>query len=140
MYGREHLAAVRPCGDGLLMETLRYADEIRNADPLFSDIQDARVDGELLDVALALIDRKTAPFRAEAFKDHYTEALRALVEAKRANKKTPRVTTDADAPAPTDNVIDLMAALKQSLAKAGAGATKPPTKAKARAKPKAKAS
>ena len=138
MYGREHLAAVRPCGDGLLLETLRYADEIRDADPLFADIQDAKVDTDLLDVALALIDRKTAPFRAEAFKDHYTEALRALVEAKRANKKTPRVTTDDSAPAPTDNVIDLLAALKQSLAKAGGGAAKPAAKTKA--KPKAKAS
>lgn len=141
MYGREHLAAVRPGGDGLLMETLRYADEIRDADPLFSDINDAKVDAELLEVALALIDRKTAPFRADAFKDHYTLALRAMIEAKRANKKTPRVTTEDSAAPSTDNVIDLMAALKQSLAKAGANAASPtPSKARAKAKSRAKAS
>ncbi|OYW58442.1 MAG: Ku protein [Rhodobacterales bacterium 32-66-7] len=124
MRGREHLAAVRACGDGLLVETLRYADEVRAADPLFSDINEAVADPDLLDVATALIDRKTAPFKAEAFKDHYSIALREMIEAKRANRKTPRVSTEGAPTAPSGNVIDLMAALKESLAKSG-GAPKP---------------
>ena len=123
MRGREHLAAVRPCGDGLLVETLRYADEVRAADPLFSEISEGTADQDLLDVATALIDRKTAPFRAENFKDHYSIALREMIEDKRKNRKTPRVSTDGTPPAPTGNVIDLMAALKQSLDKAGGKAT-----------------
>ena len=123
MRGREHLAAVRPCGDGLLVETLRYADEVRAADPLFSDISDGVADQDLLDVATALIDRKTAPFKAENFKDHYSIALREMIEDKRKNRKTPRVSTDGTPPAPSGNVIDLMAALKQSLDKAGGKAT-----------------
>lgn len=141
MRGREHLAAVRPCGDGLLVETLRYADEVRAAEPMFSDINEDTVDADLLEVATALIDRKTAPFKAEAFKDHYAIALREMIEAKRANRKTPRVSTEAAATAASGNVIDLMAALKQSLAKSGAAAAlakagkKPPaTAAKSRAK------
>ena len=135
MRGREYLAAVRPCGDGLLVETLRYADEVRAADPLFSDISEGVADQDLLDVATALIDRKTAPFKAENFKDHYSIALREMIEDKRKNRKTPRVSTDGTTPAPTGNVIDLMAALKQSLdkagGKAGTAAVKP---SKARAK------
>lgn len=145
MRGKERLAAVRPCGDGLLVATLRYADEVRAADPLFSDINDDTADEDLLEVATALIDRKTAPFKAEVFKDHYSIALREMIEAKRTNRKTPRVSTEGSPTAPSGNVIDLMAALKQSLAKSGAGATtaksarskpgKPPAKvAKSRAK------
>ena len=138
MRGREHLAAVRPCGDGLLVETLRYADEVRAADPLFSDINEDKADDDLLEVATALIDRKTAPFKAENFKDHYSIALRELIEAKRANRKTPRVSTEGAPTAPSGNVIDLMAALKQSLAKSGAsGAKAKPTESAAK-KPPAK--
>jgi DNA end-binding protein Ku len=126
MRGKERLAAVRPCGDGLLVETLRYADEVRKAEPLFADISDDEADPELLDVATALIDKKTAPFKADNFKDNYAIALREMIEAKRGNRKTPRVSTDGAPTASTGNVIDLMAALKQSLAKSGSpkGATK----------------
>jgi len=138
MRGREYLAAVKPCGDGLLCETLRYADEIREADPLFSDIKDGASDKDLLDVAMALIERKSGPFRADSFKDHYSIALRELLEAKRKNRKTPRVATSGSpAPGPTDNVVDLMAALRASLDKAaGKGAAAKPA-AKPAPKPRA---
>lgn len=119
MRGKESLAAVRACGDGLLVATLRYADEVRAADPLFSDINDDTADADLLEVAAALIDKKTAPFKAEAFKDHYAIALREMIEAKRTNRKTPRISTEGAPSAPSGNVIDLMAALKQSLARSG---------------------
>ena len=138
MRGREYLAAVRPCGDGLLVETLRYADEVRAADPLFSDIKEDTADADLLEVATALIDRKTAPFKAENFKDHYSIALREMIEAKRANRKTPRVSTEGAPTAPSGNVIDLMAALKQSLAKSGGSGAKANTTETAPKKPAAK--
>jgi DNA end-binding protein Ku len=148
MRGREYLAAARPCGDGLLVETLRYADEVREADPLFTEIGEGESDPELLQVATTLIERKSAPFNAEAFKDHYSIALRELVEDKRKNRKTPRV-SDEGRPPSADNVIDLMSALKKSLEKAGGGgngrsppksngSNKAKTKAKAKAKSKSK--
>jgi DNA end-binding protein Ku len=125
MRGKEYLCAVKPCGDGLLMETLFYADEVRDAAPLFSQIEDAPADQELLDVATQLMDRKTAPFNAAAFEDHYDQALRELIEAKRKNRKTPRARlSDEGGPATASNVVDLMAALKESLkagGKAGVG-------------------
>ena len=118
MRGRENLCAIRPCGDGLLLETLHYADEIRNADPLFNGIEDEAADDELLDVAAQLIERKTAPFDASAFTDRYDTALRELIEAKRRNKKAPRVArgeSGGSAPKRGENVVDLMDALKKSL-------------------------
>ena len=125
MRGKEHLCAIRPCGDGLLLETLHYADEIRNADPLFSEIEDDPADKELLSVATELIDRKTGAFNAENFEDHYDSALRDLIERKRKNKKTPRTRAGDDgAGGGSDNVVDLMSALKESLKKDG-GAKKP---------------
>lgn len=140
MRGKESLAAVRACGDGLLVATLRYADEVREADPLFSDINDDPADPDLLEVATALIDKKTAPFKAEVFKDHYSIALRDLIEAKRTNRKTSRVSTEGTPTASSGNVIDLMAALKQSLAKSGGrgSAAKRATSKKPAAKPAAK--
>jgi DNA end-binding protein Ku len=120
LRGKEYLAAVRPCGDGLLAETLHYADEIRAAEPMFRDIADEPADKDLLDVATTLIDRKTAPFHPEAFTDSYAKALDELIAAKRANRKTPRVTAAEDRPS-ADNVVDLMTALKESLKAAGKG-------------------
>lgn len=117
LRGREHLCAVRPCGDGLLMETLFYADEIKDADPLFTAIEDDEADAELLSVATALIERKSAPFDASAFADNFDRALRQLIEDKRKGH-APRVTAAGDRPA-QDNVVDLMQALRDSLKASG---------------------
>jgi DNA end-binding protein Ku len=116
MRGKEHLCAIKPCGDGLLLETLLYADELRDADPLFSTVKDDVSDAELLSVATELIKRKTGPFDATAFEDHYDVALRKLIDAKRKNRKTRRAEVGDDRKGRGDsNVVDLMAALKQSL-------------------------
>lgn len=118
MRGKEYLCAIKPCGDGLLLETLHYADEIREADPLFSDIEDEASDDDLLSVATQLIERKSDPFDASIFQDRYDAGLRELIERKRRNKKTPRARTGDDRSSRgDDNVVDLMSALKQSLAK-----------------------
>ncbi|MBB3710659.1 DNA end-binding protein Ku [Limimaricola variabilis] len=134
MRGREYLCAIRPCGDGLLLETLRYEDEIRKADPLFSQIEDDPADKELLKVATQLIESKSAPFDASIFEDHYARALRELVARKSRSKKAPRAKPGEDKPeVETDakgNVVDLMAALKKSLAadKASGGKKSAPRK------------
>ena len=128
MRGKEYLAAVKPCGDGLLMETLHYEDELREADQLFTSIEDNTADEELLEVATSLIDRKSAPFDAGAYHDKYAEAMQALLDAKIKNKKTPRVRADNEGGDSGDNVVDLMSALKQSLKDAGGKKKKSSTK------------
>ncbi|RDC73983.1 Ku protein [Rhodovulum sp. 12E13] len=116
MRGKEYLAALRPCGDGLLLETLYYPDELRDAEPMFRDIADEAADEELLELATSLIDRKTAPFDASAYEDRYAEGLRALIEAKRRSGKAERVEIGEGERRPEGgNVVDLMAALKRSL-------------------------
>lgn len=116
MRGKEYLCAIRPCGDGLLMETLHYEDEIRDADPLFSGIEDDTSDDELLDVATQLIERKSAPFDASAFQDHYAAALKDLIARKLKDDKTPRASADeGDSASDGENVVDLLDALKKSL-------------------------
>jgi len=124
LRGQEHIAAVKPCGDGLLLETLHYADEIVGASRLFASIEDEEVDNELLEVATTLIERKTSPFNAKAFTDNYSEALRKLLDAKLKNRKVKRVSTEEEEPRPSgENVVDLMAALKKSLEKSGSAGT-----------------
>lgn len=120
MRGREYLCALKPCGDGLLLETLRYADEIRAADPLFASIEDEEADEDLLSVATDLIGRKTAPFDASSFQDSYDVALRELIESKRKNRKAPRSRGGDDKSSGRgENVVDLMGALKASLKASG---------------------
>ena len=139
MRGKEYLVAIKPCGDGLLLETLYYEDELHESEPMFNEIKDAKADEELLDLATALIEKKTAPFDAENFTDHYAEALTDLIEAKKKNRKTPRVSADEDDRPAGENVVDLMAALKQSLGK-DSPKKKTPSKSKPAAKGKKKAS
>jgi DNA end-binding protein Ku len=134
LRGREYIAAIKPCGDGLLLETLHYADELRKADPMFSGLSGKKADKELLEVATALIDRKTAPFDATTFKDNYSTALKELVQRKLKGKKTKiEVDEEEDKGKRGDNVVDLMSALKKSL-EDGGGKSSVPKKATARKK------
>lgn len=113
LRGRETIVALKPCGRGLLMETLHYEDEVNRAASYFRSISDAKGPEELVDLASMLIDRRTAHFDAASFHDRYEEALRGLIDAKIGGRsKVPE--PEAAAPRPT-NVVDLMAALKRSL-------------------------
>jgi len=123
--GREQLVALKPCGKGLLLETLRYADEVHKGQSFFTEIGEHKPSKDLLQLATALIDQKTAPFNAGEFHDRYVDALKRLV-AKKAKAKGKTILEDVDEPdAPSGgNVIDLMAALKKSVG----GAPKAPAK------------
>ena len=111
MGGREHLVAVGPVEHGLVLNLIRYADELRPADRYFDTIPERKLDRDMLDMALQLVDRKTAPFDPDAYTDSYSTALRELVKAKASG----RTIVAAEAPVPADNVVDLMEALKRSV-------------------------
>jgi DNA end-binding protein Ku len=119
MRGREYIVSMKPCGRGIILETLRYADEVHKAQGYFRDIGEAKPDEELLDLAETLINKKTAPFDASKFHDRYVEALHDLIERKRKGK-TIQTDDEDKAPAKGMNVVDLMAALKRSIEKPGA--------------------
>lgn len=114
--GRETLVSLKPCGKGLVLETLRYEDEVRKAQTYFKDIPDDKPDKEMLELAGTLIDKKSAPFDAGEFEDRYVDAIRKLIDRK-AKAKGKTILEDVDEPAPSggSNVIDLMAALKKSV-------------------------
>lgn len=122
MRGREYIAALKPCGNGMVLETLRFADELRKAAPYFAGIDEAKPDPELLALARELIDRKTSPFDPERFKDRYTVALEELIEAKAKNAKA-RVEVDEEELPAGGRIIDLVEALKRSVGSPGSGPT-----------------
>jgi DNA end-binding protein Ku len=128
--GREYIASLKPCGKGMLLETLRFEDEIRKAETYFKGIAAGKPDEELLDVAKQLIEKKTAPFDASVFKDHYGKALHELIERKRKAKGR-KITIEKEERPSGDNVIDLMSALKKSLEKSGKASKAPKKKAAA---------
>jgi len=116
MRGQEYVVSLKACGRGMVLETLRYADEVNKASAYFRDIGDAKPDPDLLDLAQTLIDKKAGGFDASTFQNRYIDALKALI-AEKQKKKGKRIIQDdsADTPARGSNVIDLMAALKKSL-------------------------
>ena len=109
--GQGSVVAIKPCGKGLLMETLRYAHEVKKADSTFDSIPATKVDSDLIALAEDLIGRKASGFHPEKFKDSYNAALRELIDAKR-EKRPPREIEEAP---PASNVINLMDALKRSV-------------------------
>lgn len=136
LRGKEYLVCIKPMGKGMLLETLRYEEEVKRADTFFSEIPAKTADTDLLDVATALIDKKTSRFDPKAFKDHYHEALRELI-ARKLKSKGKKIEIEEEPKRPeTSNVIDLMAALKKSLEAGGKSAAKAPAK-KAASKPAA---
>jgi DNA end-binding protein Ku len=114
MRGREYVAALKPCGRGLMLETLRFSDEVRRAAPFFADMGDDTPDAELLELAQDLIKRKTKKFDSGLFHDHYTESLRRLIDAKAKHITLVDEGSDDEA-SERGNVIDLVAALRQSV-------------------------
>lgn len=117
--GKSAIVAVKACHKGLLLEMLRYADEVRRAEGAFADVPDLEPDRELVGLAEELIGRKSGPFDPQVFKDAYTDAVRALIQAK-LEKRQPE---EIEAPQPSAQVIDLMEALKRSVAGDGKDAS-----------------
>jgi DNA end-binding protein Ku len=123
MRGQEYVVALKPCGKGLLLETLRYADEVNKAQSYFREIGDTKPDADLLDMASMLIERKAGKFDPSEFHNRYVDALHRLIEEKQ-KAKGQKIIEDPDAGAPPprgSNVVDLMAALKRSLGNAEEG-------------------
>ena len=125
LTNREHIIALEPLGKGLMGTLLRYPYEVRDEKDYFDDIQDVKVTKDMLDLAKHIVEKKSTSFEPEEFEDHYEAALVDLINKKRAGVLIPAKA----APKTGDNVINLMDALKRSLA--GEAKTPPAAKAKA---------
>src|SRR5712692_7457178 len=110
LTNREHIIALEPLDNGLMGTLLRYPYEVRDEKEYFDEIQDVKVTKDMLELA--------------KFEDHYEEALTELINAKRNGK------TVGQKPRPRgENVVDLMDALKKSLATETTTKGKKPRKA-----------
>jgi len=120
MHNREHIVIFRPGAHGLLMHTMYFANEVRKVEEFRTDT--GLVKEQELKLAEMLVESLAAPFEPQKYHDTYLENLRTLIEAKIKGQEV--VTPPAAEPS---KVIDIMEALKQSLA----AAKKPPVSAAA---------
>jgi DNA end-binding protein Ku len=133
LTNREHIIALEPLGKGLMGTLLRYPYEVRSEKDYFDDIQDVKITKDMLDLAKHIVEQKSGSFEPEAFEDHYEAALIDLINKKRSG----RPIAAKAAPKSSGNVINLMDALKRSLASEKASA--PAVKAKGKKPRKAAA-
>ena len=109
---REHVIALEPLGEGILGTMLRYDYEVRDEGPVFSEIPSAKASRDMVELAEHILDSKAGHFDPQKFRDRYETALRALVKRKAAGKPIEA----PHKPRPSAEVIDLMDALKRSVA------------------------
>lgn len=130
MSARERLLALEPRGLGILAYTLRSDAEVRKADEIFAGISDKAPDASMIAIAEKIIEQREGPFDPSQFVDRYEKALKDLITEKKKGHKIETVE-----PVEDTNVVDLMEALRASLAgKSGGAAAKKPAKAPAKAK------
>jgi DNA end-binding protein Ku len=112
LTNREHIIALEPLENGLMGTLLRYPYEVRSEKEYFDDIQNVKITKDMLDLAKHIVEQKSASFEPEKFDDRYESALIELINQKRSGVK---IAAKA-APKTGGNVINLMDALKRSLA------------------------
>jgi DNA end-binding protein Ku len=119
MHNREHVVFLRPSQQSIVMHTMYYVNEVRKSEEFRTDT--SLVKEKELELAMSLVESLAASFAPEKYKDDYRESLQAMIQAKLRGQEV------VEAPAPQmAKVIDIMEALKQSLALA----RKPPVSVK----------
>jgi DNA end-binding protein Ku len=121
LTNREHIIALEPLEKGLMGTLLRYPYEVRSEKEYFDDIQDVKVTKDMLDLAKHIVEQKSGSFEPDRFEDRYESALIDLINQKRNGLRT----TAKAAPKSGGNVINLMDALKRSLASERQAAPQP---------------
>src|SRR5271166_4463919 len=127
---RERVMLLEPLGKGLLGTVLRYASEVRAEDSYFEDIPDLKLPEEMTELAHVIIERKSGHFDAAEFTDRYEDALVELIRSKQAGLPQ----RPSELPKPT-NVVNIMDALRRSIAAEGGAAPAPKAPRPAEAQP-----
>jgi DNA end-binding protein Ku len=125
MHQREHIVVIRPRENGMTLHTMFYNNEIREVAEYGKRTPAAEPKEAEKKLATQLIESLAAKFEPEKYKDQYQESMQAMIAAKQAGQEVAEVQHTKMAP-----VIDLMEALKKSIAeKSQPSAKKPPTRA-----------
>ena len=109
---RERVIMLQPWDKGVMCATLRYGYEVRDAREFFDDLPDVKIAPDMLKLAEHILASKKADFDPSEFVDHYEEAVVELLRKKQAGVSVPK----GQAAPPSRNVINLMDALKRSIA------------------------
>jgi len=115
LWGKENLCLIRPLGDSLALETLYFAEDVRSREEIDEAVAEVKVAKAELDMARQLVESLSGSYDPEEFRNEYRDQLKAMLEAKLAGE-------EIVAPEPEEEgapVIDLLEALKQSVAQAG---------------------
>lgn len=128
LHNHERQIAIEPRGKGMIAYTLRNHDEVRDPNEVFEDIDEVKPDKKMVEIALKIVEQQEGPFDPTRFRDRYEDALRELIESRQGDGGDDG--TVQAAPPEESNVIDLMDALKKSLA----GKGRAPARAKTAAK------
>jgi DNA end-binding protein Ku len=115
LYRRERAVMIEPRDKGIVLWTLRYGDEVRDAEPYFEGIKKEKPDPKLMSLVTKVIEERTRPWGPELVKDPIQDELLKIIADKKKGKKVGRP-EPAEAPAPPSNVINIMDALKKSIA------------------------
>lgn len=117
LYRRERAVMLEPRGKGIVLWTLRYGDEVRGQDDYFAKIGEEKTEPELMKLIVKLIDDRTKDWSPGMASDPVQAKLLEIIAAKKKGKKKPAAKEPA--PKATGNVINIMDALKKSLAAEG---------------------
>src|SRR5918994_2123402 len=107
---KQHLAAVRPYEDVLLLETMYYADEVREPQALDGDLGTAKLQKAEIEMAKSLVENLSEPFKPEKYDDQYRKELLELIRAKAEGEPLPEPQEEKGG-----EVVDLMTALRESV-------------------------
>jgi DNA end-binding protein Ku len=113
LYQRERPCMIEPFGKGMLLTTLRYGDTVRSAEEAYDELDKAKVDEDMLDLAMRVIERKKGKFDPAKLEDRYGKAVIELIKSKKKGGRKAPAREAEDRPS---NVINLFDALKKSLA------------------------
>jgi DNA end-binding protein Ku len=134
LFRRERPVAILPMDRGLVLHTLHEEGDLRDAAEAFAEVPRTAPDAEMVKLAQQLIQRQAGEYDPADTEDRYATRLRALIDERR-DGRTPAPEPEDDAPG--SNVVDLMAALRDSLKQGGRGKAKPAAAKPAAAKAKA---
>jgi len=123
LYRRERAVMLEPRDQGIVLWTLRYGDEVRDASDYFAGLDEDRPDPELMKLVLRLIDERTRPWDPDMVHDPVQERLLDLIETRRKGRKRPTRTPEP-AEEPASNVVSIMDALRRSIASESASRKK----------------
>jgi DNA end-binding protein Ku len=125
MHGKEHLAAIRAAGPVLVLETLFFADEVRDPKAELDGVPSrGKFRGEEMAMATQLIETMSGPWRPKDYHDTYTDRVNELIKSKNTGEEF----EPSDAAPDATNVVDLMDALQRSVDAARAGRRSPAKK------------